>query len=89
MKVFEGVQHFEMLDSVSEGFALFLYFCKHKAYFKGSCRNKGLFAKEIGCILTDLYYNKLDSPFFFFGSSDCRFSGARLHPVCVHYENQA
>lgn len=60
-----------MLDSVSEGFALFLYFCKHKAYFKGSCRNKGLFAKEMGCILTDLYYNKLESPIFF-GSSEIR-----------------
>ncbi len=51
--------------SVSESFALFLYFCKHEVYFRGSCRNKGLFAKEMGCILTDLYYNKLEVRFVF------------------------
>jgi len=61
----QGAGSFEMLKSVSEGFALFLYFDKLKAHEKGSCRNKGLFAKEIGCILTDIYYNKLDSPIYF------------------------
>ncbi|HBE87058.1 MAG TPA: hypothetical protein DDW53_19445 [Lachnoclostridium sp.] len=61
----QGAGSFEMLKSVSEGFALFLYFCILKAYEKGSCRNKGLFAKEMGCILTDIYYNKLESPICF------------------------
>ena len=63
----QGAGSFEMLKSVSEGFALFLYFCILKAYEKGSCRNKGLFAKEMGCILTDIYYNKLESPIFYLG----------------------
>ncbi len=66
--------------------SLFAFPVYCEIYFSSSCRNKGLFAKEMGCILTDIYYNKLDSPIFLTRRTDAFSDQAPW--ACVQKENQ-